>query len=104
VGEVHGYDKQGAASGSTRELGYQPLLATRAGSDEVLHVRLRTGSAHTQRGAPRFVDELIARVRRAGAAGEILPRRSAAAVYDLAALCLHQQPRRAARARRARAP
>ena len=40
----------------------------------MLHVRLRTGSAHTQRGASRFVDELIARVRRAGAAGEILVR------------------------------
>src|SRR5439155_8463784 len=65
---------QGAAYGHTRELGYHPLLATRAGSDELLHVRLRTGSAHTQRGAPRFVDELIARVRRAGASGEILVR------------------------------
>jgi hypothetical protein len=74
VGEVHGYDKQGAAYGYTRELGYHPLLATRAGSDEVLHVRLRKGSANTQRGAERFVDELIARVRRAGAAGEILVR------------------------------
>src|SRR5206468_11430204 len=63
-----------AAYGYTRELGYHPLLATRAGSDEVLHVRLRTGSANTQRGAERFVDELIARVRRAGATGEILVR------------------------------
>jgi hypothetical protein len=74
VGEVHGYDKQGAAYGYTRELGYHPLLATRAGSDEVLHIRLRTGSAHTQRGGPRFVDELIGRVRRAGATGAILIR------------------------------
>jgi hypothetical protein len=74
VGEVHGYRKQGAAYGYTRTLGYHPLLATRAGSDEVLHARLRTGSAHTQRGALRFVGELIARVRRAGAAGEILVR------------------------------
>jgi len=74
VGEVHGYDKQGAAYGYTRELGYHSLLATRADSDEVLHVRLRTGSAHTQRGALRFVDELVARVRRAGATGEILVR------------------------------
>ena len=54
---MHGYQKQGAAYGYTRELGYHPLLATRAGSDEVLHVRLRTGSANTQRGAERFVDE-----------------------------------------------
>ncbi len=74
VGEVHGYQKQGAAYGYTRELGYHPLLAMRAGSDEVLHVRLRTGSANTQRGAERFVDELLARVRRAGASGEILVR------------------------------
>ncbi len=74
VGEVHGYDKEGASYGYTRELGYHPLLATRAGTDETLHVRLRKGSAHTQRGAPRFVDELIARVRRAGAVGEILLR------------------------------
>jgi hypothetical protein len=74
VGEVHGYGKQCAAYGYTRELGYHPLLATRAGSDEVLHVRLWKGSANTQRGGERFVDELIARVRRAGAAGEILLR------------------------------
>ena len=74
VGEVHGYNKQGAAYGYTRELGYHPLLATRAGTDETLHVRLRKGSANTQRGAERFVDELLARVRRAGAGGEILLR------------------------------
>ena len=74
VGEVHGYEKEGAAYGYTRELGYHPLLATRAGTDETLHVRLRKGSANTQRGAERFVDELIARVRRAGASGEILLR------------------------------
>src|SRR5512132_887051 len=74
VGEVHGYEKEGAAYGYTRQLGYHPLLATRAGSDEVLQVRLRKGSAHTQRGALRFVDELIARVRRAGAAGDVLVR------------------------------
>jgi hypothetical protein len=74
VGEVHGYAKEGAAYGYTRELGYHPLLARRAGSDETLHVRLRKGSANTQRGAERFVDELRARVRRAGASGELLIR------------------------------
>ena len=74
VGEVHGYRKQGAAYGYTRQLGYHPLLATRAGTDETLHVRLRKGSANTQRGAERFVDELVTRVRRAGATGEILLR------------------------------
>jgi len=74
VGEVHGNAKQGAGYGYTRRLGYHPLLATRADTNEVLHVRLRKGAANTQRGALRFVDELLARVRRAGAAGQILLR------------------------------
>jgi DDE family transposase len=74
VGEVHGHRKQGAGYGYTRKLGYHPLLATRADTSEVLHVRLRKGAANTQRGALRFVDELLARVRRAGAAGQILLR------------------------------
>jgi hypothetical protein len=72
--EVHGYDKQGASYGYTRVRGYHPLLATRADSGEVLHVRLRKGSANTQRGIIRFVEELIARVRRAGATGPIVLR------------------------------
>ena len=50
VGNVHGYTKEGAAYGNTRTLGYPPLLATGAGSDEVRHVRLRKGSANKQRG------------------------------------------------------
>lgn len=74
VGEVHGRAKQGAGYGYTHKLGYHPLLATRADTSEVLHVRLRKGQANTQRGALRFVDELLARVRLAGAAGEILLR------------------------------
>ena len=69
--EVHGYHKQGACYGYTRRLGYHPLLATHAGSGEVLHARLRKGSANTARGIGRFVDELIARLRRAGAVGEL---------------------------------
>src|SRR3990170_7036109 len=69
VGEVHGYDKQGAAFGYTRKRGYHPILASRAESGEVLHLRLRQGAAHTQRGILRFTDELIARVSRAGASG-----------------------------------
>jgi hypothetical protein len=74
VGEVHGPAKQGAGYGYTHKLGYHPLLATRSDTNEVLHVRLRKGAANTQRGALRFVDELLARVRRAGAAGQILLR------------------------------
>ena len=72
--EVHGSDKQGAAYGSTHTLGYHPLLASRADTGEVLHARQRTGRANTARGTARFVDELAARVRRAGASGELTMR------------------------------
>jgi len=74
VGEVHGRCKQGAAFGYTRQRGYHPILATRADTGEVLHVRLRKGSANTSRGMQRFTDELIARVERAGATGPKLLR------------------------------
>jgi len=40
----------------------------------VLHARLRKGAANTQRGAVRFVEELVARVHRAGANGELIMR------------------------------
>jgi hypothetical protein len=39
---------------------------SRSDTGEVLHIRNRKGQANTQRGAARFVDELLARVRRAG--------------------------------------
>lgn len=74
VGEVHGYAKQGAAFGYTRRRGFHPILASRAETGEVLHLRLRKGSANTQRGMLRFCDELIARVTRAGATGVKLLR------------------------------
>ena len=71
--EVYGR-QAGAAYGYTKVLGYHPILAMRADTGEVLHARMRKGSANTSRGVQRFVDELIARVRRAGAAGEIVIR------------------------------
>ncbi len=67
--EVHGKQKQGAAYGYTNALGYHPLLATRADTGEVLGARMRKGSAGSSRGVVRFVDELVANLRRAGAAG-----------------------------------
>lgn len=78
VGEVYGYDKQGVGFGYTGERGYHPLIASRAGTGEVLHARLRKGSAGSGRGALQFVKELVARVRRAGATGEILVRADSA--------------------------
>jgi hypothetical protein len=74
VGEVCGRLKQGAAYGYTKLLGYHPILATRADTREALHIRLRKGSANTQKGLERFCDELIARVARAGATGVKLLR------------------------------
>jgi hypothetical protein len=74
IGEVCGYQKQGSGFGYTKQLGYHPIVASRADSGEVLHVRLRHGSANTQRGMLRFTEELIARVTRAGATGATLLR------------------------------
>jgi hypothetical protein len=74
VGEVCGRLKQGASYGYTKLLGYHPILATRADTREVLHIRLRKGSANTQKGMLRFCEELIARVDRAGATGVKLLR------------------------------
>ena len=74
VGEVYGYQKQGAGYGYTKKRGYHPIVAVRADTGEVLHIRNRKGKANTQRGIARFVDELLARVRRAGHTGLIVIR------------------------------
>ena len=74
IGEVYGEQKQGACYSYTRQLGYHPILAVRSDTGEVLHIRNRQGKANTQRGAGRFVDELLARVRRAGHDGLIIIR------------------------------
>ena len=49
LGEVHGYPKQGASYGYDGRRGYHPLIATRAETGEVLHIRTRKGSANTSR-------------------------------------------------------
>jgi hypothetical protein len=74
IDEVHGKKKIGAAFGYTKVLGYHPLIATWDRTGEILHARLRKGSANTQRGIVRFTEELVARLRRAGASGEIVMR------------------------------
>ncbi len=76
IGEVHGEQKQGAGYGYTKKLGYHPIVAVRSDTGEVLHIRNRKGKgkANTQRGVARFVDELLARVRRAGHSGPIIIR------------------------------
>ena len=72
--EVCGKAKHGAGFGYTKKLGYHPLLATLAATGELLHVRMRKGAANTQRGTKRFVEELVARLRRVGATGELIMR------------------------------
>ena len=69
VCEVHGHAKQGAAYGYTKCLGYHPLVATRAGTGEILFSRMRKGSAGSSRGINRFIDELAGILRRARATG-----------------------------------
>jgi hypothetical protein len=74
IGEVHGEQKQGASYGYTKKLGYHPIVAVRSDTGEVLHIRNRKGKANTQRGIARFVDELLARVSRAGHTSPIIIR------------------------------
>jgi hypothetical protein len=77
VCEVHGPKKQGARWNYTRVRAYHPLLATLAASGEVLHARLRSGSARSSQGVVRFVAEVVARLRRAGVGGPIVVRADA---------------------------
>jgi hypothetical protein len=74
IQEVYGKQKLGSSYGYTGVLGQHPLVATRADTGEVLHIRHRTGSANTGRGAQRFVREAVGRVRRAGATGPLTLR------------------------------
>ena len=74
IQQVYGKQKQGSGYGYTKVLGQHPLVATRAETGEVLHIRHRKGSANSGRGAPRFVRETIGRVRRAGAVGPLTLR------------------------------
>ena len=67
--EVQGHAKQGAGYGYTKCLGYHPLVATRAGTGEVVFSRMRKGSAGSSRGINRFIDELAGVLRRAKATG-----------------------------------
>ena len=73
--ETYGLAKEGARHhGYTGQRGYHPLLATAAGSGDVLMARLREGRAHTARGAAHFLRETLGRVRSAGAKGQITVR------------------------------
>jgi hypothetical protein len=72
--ETYGLAKQGARFGHTKVRGYHPLLATVAGTGDVVGVRLRGGNSHTARGAAGFLTQVFNRVRRAGASGPMVLR------------------------------
>jgi hypothetical protein len=78
IQQVYGKQKQGAGYGYTSVLGQHPLVATRADTGEVLHIRHPKGSANSGRGAQRFVRETVGRVRRAGASGQLTLRADSA--------------------------
>jgi len=71
---TYGTKKQGVGFGYTKVVGYHPLIATRAETGEILHIRQRTGSAGSGRGMKQFARELVARIRRAGASGPLTLR------------------------------
>jgi hypothetical protein len=73
--QTYGLHKQGASAVDRHgERGDHPLLATAAGTGDVLHSRLREGVVNSGRGAASFVTEAITRARRAGATGPICLR------------------------------
>ena len=72
--ETYGLKKQGARFGYTSVRGLHPLLASAAGTGDVLGVRQRGGSSHTARGAASFLTEVFNRVRAAGASGDLTLR------------------------------
>ena len=78
VGEGHGYQKQGNRRRLHRRARLPLVFATRSGSGEPCTSASARAPPARGRGATRFVQELIARVRRAGASGEILVRAASA--------------------------
>ena len=87
--ETYGLDKEGARHhGYTGQRGYHPLLAIAAGTGDVLMARLRRGRANTARGAAHFLRETIARVRHAGATGQLTVRAdSGFYTHDIVSVC-----------------
>ena len=72
--ETYGTAKQGGVFGHTKVRGYHPLVATVAGTGDVVHSRLRGGNANSGRGAASFLTETFNRVRAAGAGGPLTLR------------------------------
>jgi hypothetical protein len=89
VCETYGLAKQGATGFTyTRVRGYHPLLAVAAGTGDILHARLRGGTANTIRGAASFLAETVGRARSAGVTGPLTLRAdSGFYAHDVIAAC-----------------
>lgn len=95
--ETFGLAKDGARQVMrTGRRGYHPLLAVLAGSRAhgrdgagvVAHARLRRGRSNDATAAPAFISETIARLRAAGATGQIVLRAdSGFYLHDVVAAC-----------------
>ncbi len=73
--QTYGLQKEGGTHFTYSHVrGYHPLLAVAAGLGDVLHSRLRGGSAQTIRGAASFLAETFARVHAAGFSGALVVR------------------------------
>jgi Transposase DDE domain group 1 len=76
--ETYGLKKAGGSRFTyTHVRGYHPLLAVLPKTGEVVHTQLRGGPAHTAQGAARFIAQTVARLRGAGAKGELTLRTDA---------------------------
>lgn len=75
--ETYGLQKQGARFGYTGVRGLHPLLATAAGTGDVLGIRARGGNANSGRGASSFLTEVFNTTRGAGGTGPLTLRADA---------------------------
>lgn len=81
VREVHGYAKQGAAFGYTKQRGLNIQLAavsTPLAAPVIARARLRRGNSASAKGAGRMLAQAITTARAAGVAGRVLARADSA--------------------------
>jgi len=81
VREVHGYAKQGAAFGYTKQRGLNIQLATIStplAAPVIARARLRSGNTASAKGAGRLLAQSITTARAAGVRGRILARADSA--------------------------
>jgi hypothetical protein len=79
--ETHGYAKQGAGYGYSKVKGLNALLATVStpcSAPVIAATRLRKGSVHSFRGAPRLITDALVTARKAGATGTVTMRADSA--------------------------